>query len=217
MTTTANKGEIFMVNDSCRAFFHANVKRDVYMQFAEEDKKPDERVMCGKLNYSMYGTRGTRGAARDWFEECSDQLRSIGFRQGNASLRVFRRFERRVRTMVHGDDYVRTGMGKDVEWTKQCVEQRYLVKMQLSEPNKEHTHQIEVLNRVTTWDSNNGLIYEADPRHVEIIVQQFDLEQSTIVITPGTKEKVEQNQRWRNNCGFGKFQRTERWSLNAIT
>ena len=37
MTATPNKGEIIMVNDISRAFFHARVKRDVYVHLPNED------------------------------------------------------------------------------------------------------------------------------------------------------------------------------------
>ena len=66
MTATANKGEIIMVNDISRVFFHAKVKRDIYVQFAAEDQEEHERDMCGKFRYSMYGLRG---AAQIWLEE----------------------------------------------------------------------------------------------------------------------------------------------------
>ena len=66
MIATANEGEVLMINDIGPAFFHAKVKRDVYVQLAEEDRKLGEEAMCGKLNYSMYGTRD---AAQNWFEE----------------------------------------------------------------------------------------------------------------------------------------------------
>ena len=86
ITAIANKGEVLMINDISRAFFHAKVKRDVYVQLAEEDTKPGEENMRGKLNFSMYGIRG---AAQNWFEEYSNQLRNIGFRHGKATPCVF--------------------------------------------------------------------------------------------------------------------------------
>ena len=186
MTTMANKGEILMVNDISRAFFHAKVKRGVYVQLAEEDKGPNEHNMCGKLNYSM---DGTRDAAQNSFEEYSGQFRRIGFKQGKASPCVFYNPDRCIRTMVHGDDYVSAGMEKDSNWMRQCLEQKYQVKTQTLGPSKEHMKQIKVLNRVITWACGKGLIYEVDPRHVEIILQQLDSEQAKAVATPGTKDE----------------------------
>ena len=67
-----------MVNDISRAFFHAKAKRDVYVQLATEDKLPGEEGMCGKLRYSMHGTRD---AAQNWYEEYSGELKEMGFTQ----------------------------------------------------------------------------------------------------------------------------------------
>ena len=82
MTAIANKGEVVMINDISRAFFHAKVERDVYVELPEEDRKPGEEHLCGKLRFSMYGTRD---AAQNWYKEYSQQLVKIGFTQGIAS------------------------------------------------------------------------------------------------------------------------------------
>ena len=55
-----------MINDISRAFFHATAKREVYVQLPSEDIGPSDQPLCGKLNYSMYGTRD---AAQNWHEE----------------------------------------------------------------------------------------------------------------------------------------------------
>ena len=68
MTATSNKGEIIMVNYISRAFFHAKAERDVFVQLPEEDKGENDEKLCGKLQYSMYGTRD---AAKNWFHEYS--------------------------------------------------------------------------------------------------------------------------------------------------
>ena len=80
-----NKGEVPTINDISRAFFHATVNRDVYFQLAEGDWRSGEEAMWGKVNYSMHGARDV---AQNWFEEHSDQLRSIGLIQGKAIPRV---------------------------------------------------------------------------------------------------------------------------------
>ena len=63
MAASGNRGEVVMVNDVSRAFFHAKACREVFVQLADEDKQPGEERMCGRLNYSMYGTRD---AAQNW-------------------------------------------------------------------------------------------------------------------------------------------------------
>ena len=75
-----------MINDISLAFSNARAKEDVFVRLPKEDQKVGEEDMCGKLEYSMYGTRD---AAQNWYEEYSGQFIKIGFRQGRASPCVF--------------------------------------------------------------------------------------------------------------------------------
>ena len=186
MTATSNRGEIVMVNDISRAFFHAKAERDVYVQFAPEDMKPGEEGMCGKLRYSMYGTRD---AAQNWYKEYSSQLIQIGFTQGIASPCTFFHKQRGIRTYVHGDDYVSTGMPNQLDWMKNKLEQKYQVKTQLLGPGEHHQKEIKIFNRIVQWDGVQGILYEADPRHVELIIKDLQFGDAKIVVTPGTKEE----------------------------
>ena len=52
-----------------------------------------------------------------------------------------------------------------------------------------HLKQVKVVNRIITWEGHNGIIYEADPRHVEIVVEQLNLKDARTASTPGTKEE----------------------------
>ena len=40
-----------------------------------------------------------------------------------------------------------------------------------------------------TWNQKTGLSYEADPRHVEILLKQLKMTDAKAVTTPGTKEE----------------------------
>ena len=186
MTATANKGEVVMINDISRAFFHAKVERDVFIQLPDEDRKPGEEHLCGKLRLSMYGTRD---AAQNWYKEYSQQLIKIGFVQGIASPCTFYHNERQIRTYVHGDDYVSTGKPNDLKWMQTELEKKYQVKTQVLGPNEGQQKQVKILNRVVTWDGSRGIVYEADPRHTEIVIEQLRLNDAKEVSTPGTREE----------------------------
>ena len=84
MCASGNKGEILMINDVSRAFFHAKATRDVYVQLPDEDTVAGEEGMCGKLNFSMYGTRD---AAQNWQAELSQQLVDNGFTHASSTTR----------------------------------------------------------------------------------------------------------------------------------
>ena len=40
-----------------------------------------------------------------------------------------------------------------------------------------------------TWDGSRGIVYEADPRHTELIIDQPKLGDAKEVSTPGTREE----------------------------
>ena len=50
-------------------------------------------------------------------------------------------------------------------------------------------HQLATLNRLLTWTSS-GIEWEADPRHVKILLQALDIANCKGVSAPGLKEKT---------------------------
>ena len=81
MAATNNRGEVIMANDVSRGFFHAKVKRDVYVALLDEDKMPGDEGKCANLECSLYGTRG---AAINWHEEYSQHSLSNGIAHGGS-------------------------------------------------------------------------------------------------------------------------------------
>ena len=53
-------------------------------------------------------------------------------------------------------------------------------------PDKDDDKSITILNRCVEW-TPQGIRYEADPRHVEILISQLDLANAKAVTTPGVK------------------------------
>ena len=186
MIATANKGEVVMVNDISRAFFHAKVEREVYVELPAEDRKPGEEHLCGKLRFSMYGTRD---AAQNWYNEYFQQLVRSGFVQGLASRCTFYHLEKQIRTYVHGDDYVSTGRPESFEWMRKELEKKCQVKTQVLGPNAGQQKQVKLLNRIVIWDSSKGIVCEADPRHAEIVIEQLKLGEAKEVSSLGTREE----------------------------
>ena len=191
MTAMANKGARIMVNDICRAYFHAKVTRDVYVQFPNEDKKLGEESMCEQVKFSMHGTRD---AAQNWHHECTQQFIDNGFHQGFASPCVFNHAQKRIRAYVHGDEYVSSGILEALKWMQTRLESKYQVKTQLFGPGKEYNQQIKILNRVVTWHGHKGIAHEVDPRHVELVVEQLNLQDAQYLSTKQTLNHVPTHQ-----------------------
>ena len=108
--------------------------------------------------------------------------------QGKASPCTFYNPMRNIRIYVHGDDYVSSGMPEDLKWMKEELEKKYQVKTQVLGPGENQQQEVKLLNRVVSWDGTRGLVYEADPRHAEIVIEQLKLQEAKEVTAPGTRE-----------------------------
>ena len=81
-TSDGERGRrVVMTNDVGRAYFHAKVAREVYVEIPSEDKKPEDGDVVGRLNLCLYGTRD---AAHRWQETVASHLEEIGFMRGVA-------------------------------------------------------------------------------------------------------------------------------------
>ena len=85
--------------DIKKAYFHAKAKRLVYVTLPEEVCSPGEfGKVCGRLNYSLYGTRD---ATSNWEECYSQALVQVGFKAGFASQCVFHHPAHDISTVMH--------------------------------------------------------------------------------------------------------------------
>ena len=115
-------------------------------------------------------------------------MTAVGFTRGHASPCTFYHKGKGIRTYIHGDDYVSVGSDSALKWLKEELEKKYEIKTEVLGPDKTDSQQVKVLNRIITWTSD-GVQYEADPRHVELILQQLNISECKPVTTPGTKEE----------------------------
>ena len=164
--------------------FVADVKGDVFVELPQEAEFGDDPTKCAKLRKALYGTRA---AASSWADCYSDILIKNGFRQGKSSPCLFYHEERKIMTLVHGDDFMSTGPMKSLGWLEAILKSKLEVKTEILGPQSEERckDQVQFLNRVISWESK-GIRYEAGPRHSEIIVNQLGLNKSSKSVgTPG--------------------------------
>ena len=90
--------------------------------------------------------------------------------------------------MVHGDDFVTVGSSHDLQWLKESLEAKYDLKTQVLGPGPNDCSEVRVLNRILRWTSE-GVEYEADPRHAEIVLQDMKAKGRRPVATPGMTGK----------------------------
>ena len=77
-------------------------------------------------------------------------------------------------------------MPESLKWMQSSLEQKYELTVKTLGPDAGQDKEVRVLNRILRW-TTAGVEYEADPRHVEIILKQLNIEACKPVITPGTK------------------------------
>ena len=86
--------------DIKRAYMYAPEVREIYVELPPQDA---QEGMCGRLNKSMYGTRG---AAQSWERHYEHIFVDVlGFTQGKASTCCLYHADRNIRVVVHGDDF----------------------------------------------------------------------------------------------------------------
>ena len=164
------RGEIVMdVIDVRRAYFHAMARRDVYVDLPEEDGSPG---MCGKLIKSLYGTRD---AAQNWENEYINFMKEVGFDSGISSPCIFEHKLGGIKAVVHGDDFTLTGTRNDLDWLKSRMESKFEIKHKGRMGPRPDMKSVRILNRVITW-TDQGIEYESDQRHAEIIIKQMGLQ-----------------------------------------
>ena len=167
--------------DVRKAYFNAVPMREVYIKLPAEDQ---EDGMCGLLHRCLYGTRD---AAACWEACYTKALASLGFAQGKASPCCFWNKDRQLKCVVHGDDFIVLGEEVQLRWFAQSFGKCFEIKVRgILGPDNRDEKEIRILNRIVRW-TQDGIEYEADQRHAEIIIKELGLEASTSVNTPGMK------------------------------
>ena len=150
-----------MVQDAKKAYLYAPATRDVYVDLPPERYQPG---MCAKLLKSLYVTRD---AALNWAQAYSEVLQTMGFVKGLSSLCSFFHQGWGIRTVVHGDDFLSEGPGKNLEAMDAEMRKSFALKIEILGGDPGDVNLLKVLNRQISW-KNGEIHWEADPRHVEI-------------------------------------------------
>jgi len=129
--------------------------------------------MCGRVNKSMYGARD---AAQNWEVAYSQFMETVGFKPGKASPCLFFHPERKIRVVVYGDDFTALAEESQLNWFKAKINENFETKHRARlGPESKDDKAVRILNRIVTW-TEDGLKYEPDQRHVDIILQQLGLD-----------------------------------------
>ena len=169
--------------DIKKAYFNGKPKRNVHLAFPKELGIADN--VCAHLKRCVYGTRD---AGAIWEECYASALVDMGFTRGVASPCCFFHSDLRLMVVVHGDDFTCLGPKKNIIHYEDQLASRFEIKRRGHIGESDGCiKEIRILNRILRL-TDNGLRYEADPRHAEMLVKALGLDNASSVLTPGIKE-----------------------------
>ena len=144
------KGTVLLVIDVRRAYFHARVKRRVYIELPEGDGGGPGSRQCGLLRKSLYVTRDV---AQNWECELGGFLEEFGLRKGQASMCLYSEEARGIGASVHDDDVTVKASWEKGEWLIRKLKERYEIKTQMIREAADLDKQLQILNRTVRWSS----------------------------------------------------------------
>ena len=174
-----------MLIDVSRAHFYAKAVREVYIELPAEDPRSKDGQFCGRLLKTMYGTLD---AADRWADLYSKVLFAAGFRRGKASPCHFWHPKLDVWILVHGDDFFCVSRRHGLDHTHKTLAAAFELKKEVIGPEPTDQKELKVLGRIVTYTSS-GITCEADPGHLEAVVEALDLSASKPVVSPGAREE----------------------------
>ena len=140
------------------------------------------------MKKSMYGTRD---AASNWERDWQENVEKWGFQLGLSSKNLFHHKEHQVSGLTHGDDLVLTGPTKRLMEFKKEMTKVYPTEAKIISFGSPES--IKTLNRRLHW-GREGIVYQHDPRHVDVLVKELGLENGNTVQTPAAPVAAEEEE-----------------------
>ena len=89
---------------------------------------------------------------------------------------------------MHSDGFTSTGPKSQLEWFQNLLDGVYECKHHWLGPSAQEEQSVRILNRIIRW-GKDGTTYGADPRHVEVVIEQLKLQEARGVTSPGAREE----------------------------
>ena len=164
-----------MFSDVKRTYFNALVQHELWVDLPEEHDEYRPGVV-GRLALALSG----------WQECLAEHLSSIGFKRGISNPCIYLHELRQQGCLVHGDDYATSGTQSELVWMQGELEKRCEMKTTILGHSRIQgvAREGQILNRIVRA-TPDGWEYKCDPRHIEVLVEQLNLEDAKEVVTPG--------------------------------
>ena len=167
-----------MVLDVKRAFLHGIATRLIYVQVPDEESENGKYV--GRLNKTLYGTRDAPVA---WPRAVRADMEALGFLECKVTTGVYVHPTRDIRVVTHVDDFLVAGEPADLVWLRDEMAKKYELKVQVAGWDHGDGKELSFLGR-TIKLSPEGVTMEGDDRHVQRLLEEWNMQSCSAVSTP---------------------------------
>lgn len=169
------------VLDVKRAALHGIATRTFYVELPGEESENGKYV--GRLNRTLYGTRDAPVA---WLRAVREDMEALGFLECKVTTGVFVHPARDIREVSHVDDFLVAGGYEDLTWLRDEMSQKYELKVQIAGWEPGDDKELSFLGR-TSRLGPDGVTMEGDDKHVQILLEEWDMQACSAVSTPYVK------------------------------
>ena len=113
----------------------------------------------------------------------------VGFQVGRFNPCMYYHAAKKIRCLVHGDDFVCVGEAEELRWLEICLKERFEIKSKMMGLREGESREERILNRVIRV-SEAGWEYEADQRHADLIIRETGASQLSPLSHPGGDKKT---------------------------
>jgi hypothetical protein len=169
-----------MVLDVKRAFLYGNIQEEIYVHLPAEDPMHGLGYV-GRLVKAMYGTRA---APQVWQEVVRQNMTAIGFDVNPIFPCVYYHPGKDMTVVTHVDDFLCSGQKHELLWFKEMLSVQFEMKAEILGGRSDESKEINFLGR-TIRQTADGIEMEGDPKHVKILLDEWDMSSSKTVSSPG--------------------------------
>ena len=178
---------------SC-AFLYALVVRDLFIEIPQADPRSRDGNLVGRLRKALYGTRD---APQLWQRTLGKVLKELGFCSSKLQPGVFRHKARDIIMVTHVDDFLVAGPPEELEWVRDKLREHFEVNGQMigerdNNNNCSIVKQVKFLGR-TIRREEDGFTWEADTKHVRILLEESGMEDCKSLSLPLAREDEQLN------------------------
>ena len=176
-----------MALDIACAFLYAEAERQLYIEIPAGDPRARDPNVIGRLRKALYGTRD---APLLWQKTLSRSLAKLGFRNSRLQPGFYMHQKKELALVTHVDDFLVAGTDENLDWFKQELKKMFEISGEklgdVSAKTGKVVTEIKFLGR-TIKREPDGLSWEADRKHVSILLEEHGMVECKPVDLPLTK------------------------------